>query len=284
MVSESGYIDKIGFLDVPTGFHFDGGTLTPIDQFEEAALWVRRHSNDDGFVYPPVNRGKTELLQRLPPSHVLCVQRIKNPRTARTSLAGFIMHCFGYLYGTRLQFWDWWHENRVPIKSTINVHISAPAAEQFLSNAIATWKRLDSHRRLIASNMLFLHCRAGSAQWDWDKFLLEYIVNDACFEIAHKKDRCNAKRHKDQIDQLCATYDLASNVDWISQFVALRNDLFHKALWDNGHPFSPRTSVSWMAAHHLRQFNHRLITAIFSGPSEYSKSTWWYIGPDIYSV
>lgn len=224
------------------------------------------------------------LLHRLPASHNLILAGIKNPQKARTSLAGFVTHSFGYLYGTRLQFWDWWQEGRVPIKSTINLRINSDSTERFLSKAIVTWKRLDRRSRLVASNLLYFHCKAGAAEWDWERFHLEYTVTDACFAIAKEKDGCHANRHADRIRELCSTYGLVFKPKWVSLFVRLRNELFPEALWDRGHPNSPRKSMSIMAAHHLRRFNHRLIAAIFAGPSDYTKSAWWYIDPDTFTI
>jgi hypothetical protein len=81
---------------------------------------------------------------------------------------------------------------------------------------------------------------------------------------------------------MCEKYGILNNPDLTKTFVTLRNDLFHEALWDLGQPGTVRSSIAYYAPYNLRRFNHRLLTAIFSGTSEYTKSDWWYMGPVLF--
>jgi len=293
--------DHIGFLNVPTSFKFSGGLLLLSKEFDQAKRWMERYANKDGFLYPPLSRtarlnpqtGKATtiprtkrpaLLHRVPNSHELILEGVKDIQKARSSLAGFVMLCFSYLYGTRLQFFDWWVDGRVPLKSTINVRVTQSAAEAFLSKAIHTWRQLDRRRKRVASNALYVYSKAGSAEWDWERFQLEYIVSDACYSIAEAKDGCRANGHGKRFKALCSTYGLKYNSQLIRLFVKLRNNLFHEALWDGGQPNTARSGNSFMASHHLRRFNHKLIASIFAGQSKYTKSAWWFIDPDDFTV
>lgn len=287
-------IDLIGFLNVPASFTFTGGALLLSKQFNQAKRWVDLHSHKDGFIYPPISQtanldlkaGKTHripkterpaLLHRVPPSHLLHLDGIKDMQKARSGLAGFVILCFSYLYGTRLQFWDWWLDGRIPVKSTIDINVTKSVAESFLTKAIRTWKLLDRRCKLVASNALYLHSKAGAAEWDWERFQLEYIVSDACYSIAKVKDGCHANGHGKRFKALCSTYGLKYKSNWVKLFVRLRNELFHEALWDQGQANTARSGASFMASYHLRRLNHRLIASILSGQSEYTKSPWWFL-------
>lgn len=212
------------------------------------------------------------------------IGRSRGYARGQSALGGFVILCFSYLYGTRLQFWDWWLDGRIPVKSTIDIYVTQSAAESFLTKAIRTWKLLDNHCKLVASNALYLHSKAGAAEWDWERFQLEYIVSDACYYIARVKDGCRASGHGNRFKALCSTYGLKYNSNWIKLFVRLRNELFHEALWDQGQANTARSASSFMAWHHLRRLNHRLIASMFAGKSEYTKSPWWFHGSYEFNV
>ena len=294
-------IDLIGFLNVRSSFTFRGGSLLLSRQFGQAKRWVDHYSHIDGFIYPPISQtasldaktGRTRripktkrptLMHQVPASHELRLDGVEDMQEARSALGGFVILCFSYLYGTRLQFWDWWLDGRIPVKSTIDIYVTQSAAESFLTKAIRTWKLLDNHCKLVASNALYLHSKAGAAEWDWERFQLEYIVSDACYYIARVKDGCRASGHGNRFKALCSTYGLKYNSNWIKLFVRLRNELFHEALWDQGQANTARSASSFMAWHHLRRLNHRLIASMFAGKSEYTKSPWWFHGSYEFNV
>ncbi len=293
-------IERIGFLNAPTNFVFDGGKLLLLPDFRKIKRWVERHANLDGFIYPPMSyrarvnpstgrktrvskTRKPALLHPVPPSHQLILDGVTDMQKARSSLSGFVVQCFAFLYGTRLQFWDWWFEGRVPITPTVNVIVTQTAAERFVSKAIRTWKSLDTRSQMVATNLLYIFSKAGSVEWDWERFQLEYIVTDACYAIANRRVHSGIT-HSKRIQTLCSRYELSYNLDLISTFIRLRNDLFHEALWDGASIHSAGSSESSMASGHFRRFNHRLIASIFAGPSDYTRSDWWFLGPDNFQV
>ncbi|TSA19334.1 hypothetical protein D4R75_09990 [bacterium] len=291
-------IDHIGFLNISEDFAFDGGRLTCSPNFAESKQTVESRTNLDGYVYPWITHrartnlrtGKTRklahterqtLLHQMPVSHDLVMEGTSDPIEARKFLSGFVMHCFSFLYGTRLQFHDWWLDGRIPMKSTVDVNVRLSAVDRFVSSAIHTWReKLDDRQRMVASNVLFLFAKSGSLEWDWEKCQMEYIVFDATFSLGWNKPF--NPPHAQRFEAICETYGLLNNPDLTKLFVTLRNDLFHEALWDSGQPGTARSSIASYAPYNLRRFNHRLLTAILSGTSEYTKSDWWHMGPVVF--
>jgi hypothetical protein len=293
--------DRIGFLDVPMSFTFDGGSLTICPDFDAAKSWVNKNVNQDGFIYPPIVRNvriypssgkktwlpKTKrpaLLHRMPPSHDLALKGARDIQKSRLGLSGFVTHCFGFLFGTRLQYCDWWLEGRIPIKSTSNVYVDRKTAESFVSKAIATWKNFDRRNKRVVSNVLYLYAKSGSLEWDWERFQMEYTVFDACHALLMRGRSVGFSPHRRRFKTVCQSQGLKYNGKLVRKFVKLRNDLLHEALWDGGQINTARGSAAFMASYHLRRFNHRLITAILTGRTEYTSSPWWFLGTRVFRV
>lgn len=135
------YNDKFGFLNIGRSFSFEGGVVTILENFEASRSWIDECTNRDGYLYPPQVetveiypkkleeiRGipKTQrpaLTHKLPASHEIELQEGYADGDVRNGDGGLIVHLLGYIFGTRLQFYDWWHDGRVPIKSTHNINV-----------------------------------------------------------------------------------------------------------------------------------------------------------------
>jgi len=192
--------DRIGFLDVPMSFTFDGGSLTICPDFDAAKAGLTRMSIRMDFIYPPIVRNvriypSSGKKTWLPKTQTACVAA-QNATFARSGAKGSERHSevsfgivrfcdplFGFLFGTRLQYCDWWLEGRIPIKSTSNVYVDRKTAESFVSKAIATWKNFDRRNKRVVSNVLYLYAKSGSLEWDWERFQMEYTVFDACHAL-----------------------------------------------------------------------------------------------------
>jgi hypothetical protein len=296
-----GKSDRIGFLNVASNFTFDGGSLTMCAEFPKAKRWVDKYANEDGYVYPPIVQDvqvdlwtgkkarlpKTKrptLLHRLPPSHELALKGVRDIQKSRLGLSGFVTQCFGFLFGTRLQFFDWWLEGRIPIKSTSNVYVDRKTAESFVSKAIDTWKKFDRRNKRAVSNLLYLYAKSGSLEWDWERFQMEYTVFDACYALMKRGRLVGHSPHGLRFKSVCQSHGLKYNGRLVRKFVQLRNDLLHEALWDGGQINTARGLAAFMASYHLRRFNHRLITAILTGRTEYTSSPWWFLATRVFRV
>ena len=133
--------DSFGFINYSSQINFINGHITPTDNFNKVCNWIAKYKNTDGFIYPPMehrvkydkingkkgnkipNTERPSLLHRLPASHVLTLDVDEAQRDAlRKADSGFIVHLLSYIFGTRLQFHDWWFDNRVPIEPTHNIN------------------------------------------------------------------------------------------------------------------------------------------------------------------
>lgn len=153
--------DLFGFLPYKWTIEFDGGKISPIAEFDENAVWMHEYTNEDGFLYPPIEYRvevdpvtmkplkeipRTERpahLYRVPPSHELCLFEFGTPEEIRKGLGSFVIQLLAYLFGVRLQFYDWWLDGRLPIRGNARIHsisFTKDTAEDFLSHCYQTWK------------------------------------------------------------------------------------------------------------------------------------------------
>ncbi len=288
-------IRQIGFLGVPSDFSFDSGQLRCSKQFVEAKRWVDRFTNRDGFLYPPISHtarfnkksGKYRtvsfskrpaLLHQLPTSHDLVLEGHWTNDAQDSSPARLILLSLAFLYGTRLEFSDWWIDGRIPVRTPNIIHFQKEHTQRFVSQAVHNWLAMSEKIRILVVNALYVYSRAGSLEWDWERFLHEYMVFDACYSIAEAEGRCRSANQKGRFDALCRAYGVKANDSLTKYFVKLRNRLFHQALWDDGQPGTARSGDSFMAPIHLRRLNHKLLAVILSGQSDYTSSAWWYLG------
>lgn len=206
--------DSFGFLNYSLPIEFNGGQVIPATNFDSAHAWVIENKNEDGFIYPPLEQqeldkitletGKRKLstkrpvfLHKMPPSHTLTLVANRSEKdNLRGSDSGFIIQLLSYIFGTRLQFHDWWFDSRIPTNATHSIHFPHPVIEDFLSHSYKTWSSWNKTDQKLFTNILYMYSRARSYEWDWERFLLEYIVFDAAFSLAKKLYGCRATSHK----------------------------------------------------------------------------------------
>jgi hypothetical protein len=273
-------------------YHFVGGEFLPVTQFEEGNRWIAKYAHQDGFLYPPIYKFKDKKgklipnserpahLHRVPASHNLQLDLSVLPEDRQRAHASFIMHLIAYLHGTRLQFEDWWLDARIPLEATHNILFASKTAEHFISYAYKKWQRWPWTVRKRFTNILYMLNRAPSYEWDWEHFVVEYMVLDACWRTAADLKLTPTKRvhHAEQIDVLCGIFKIERKTDLAKEIVRLRNDLFHEALWDGGHPGNAANSGAFFSPLHLRRFNQRLVLALLGYDNPYMRSGWWSMG------
>jgi hypothetical protein len=300
-----------GFLPNKWTIEFDGGKISPIPEFDNAAAWVDKYTNEDGFLYPatmqrvevdPITMKpskyipKTERpahLHRIRPSHKICLSTSGLPEDIRKGPGSFIIHLLAYLFGVRLQFENWWVDGRLPIREkarTQSISFAKDTAEDFLSHSYQTWKHWSQKEQKLITNILFMHSRAPSYEWDWERFTIEYMVLDGCLRLVqslHLIQRKQRKKKKprdpsEPIKTLCDSFSIPCDGDLACKIVSLRNQLFHRTLWDGSQPGTAVSSLAFMSPIHLRRLNQRLIPALFEYKTPYIKTAWWFSG--IYSL
>ena len=46
--------DRFGFLPCEYVIEFEGGTISPVPNYDEVLALVEQHTHEDGFLYPPL--------------------------------------------------------------------------------------------------------------------------------------------------------------------------------------------------------------------------------------
>lgn len=268
-------IDQFGFLSEECKFECDEFRIFPVDEFHKLVEEIKAEVYRDGFLYPHYDT-KTHLY-KLPATHNIELKQNNfslGKRELRLGIIGFIMHLIGYIYGRRLQFHDWWFDSRISFNGQHNIRVSKEGFKRFFAISLAKFDSWNDNSKKFFINILYMHNRVPTYEWDWERFAVEYMVLDASWRFSGLK----GKNHAERINKLCNEYGLYQDDKEIKRIIELRNDLFHEALWGKGHPGTSRCAEDFCAGYNLRRLNHRVIPAILGYKSEYIKSNWTNIG------
>ncbi|MEM4406590.1 MAG: hypothetical protein QXS68_06045 [Candidatus Methanomethylicaceae archaeon] len=287
-----------GFLPYKGSFQFNGGVILPVPEYDKVASWVDKYTNEDGFLYPPTERRmqldlKTQkpvkvipktkrpaLLHRVPASHELLLSASGTTEEIQKGPGAFIIHLLAYLFQIRLQFQSWWFDRRVPIRCPRNFDFNEGTAEDFLSHCYKTWQGWNEREQRLITNVLYMHSRVPSYEWDWERFTIEYMVLDACWKLALRLFGVNKKTpHKDRIKVLCNTFQIPYDENLVTRIVELRNTLFHETLWDGSQPCTTVSDDAFQQPGNLRRINQRIIPALFGYKTSFIRNGWWSLSP-----
>jgi hypothetical protein len=296
MATATSIEDKFGFLTKKWIFAIEDIDIFPVDNFNEAKNYVEENKNIDSYYYPPmIHRVKIDPIShkpiekipkterpahlfRLPSSHII---KIKNTdqdiEKLRTGAAGFLIHLLGYLFGCRLQFCDWWVDNRVPMKSQHGVILNRKEVEEFLHHAFNKWKSWSSDKQHLFTNLLFMHTRTSGYEWEWERFMMEYIVFDGCWKF-YAESKNFKVGHRERFKKILGDFGMAIHQDKIKKIVDLRNQLFHETLWEGNQPGAHASNDAFYSHMWLQSINQRLFPALLNYDTKYIKSDWTYMG------
>ncbi len=251
-------IDRIpfGFLFDKVEVHFSHGSIVPTAKFEVIAKSISKLIYKDGYLYPPLeqeirinsDKGSKQTifrskrpahLFRLPPSHELSIFPDKPETDVRKESAAFILYLLALLFQTRLQFSDWAFDGRISIHpESKRILASYPVIlGNQLSHAYKLWSRWKNVEQKRFLNILYLFSRTEIYEWDWEKFLFQYVILDACWKMGKDLFQFKAKKHSDRAAELYGHFGVKHPIlDQIKNLADLRNDLFHEASWHKGRP------------------------------------------------
>ena len=286
--------DQFGFLRKKFKFNSETYTIYPVDNFDDLEKGIKKYVNRDGFIYPPQiysakldpvtfqeiskipNSERPAHLYKMPASHNIESKQVnaQNKENMRHTFFSFIMHILGYVYGTRLQFHDWWFDGRIAFEGQHNITISEENLKKFLEHSLNTFEPWQDNDQKFFINILYMHNRSPSYEWDWERFTIEYMVFDACWKFS----KLPKVSHAERIKRICEKYGLHYDEKAVERIVGLRNDLFHEALWSNDQPGTAAEVQDFMASYNLRRLNHRIIPVLLGYGSSYIKSDWTSIG------
>lgn len=290
-------IDFFGYLNMDYSICFEDVKICPIEKFSEVKNWVKNYVNEDGFVYPPLehrieldmetlkekrvipNTERQSLLHKIPYSHSIIVKDPAYKNELRKWDYAFLVNILAFLHGTRLQFYNWQFDGRIPIKNIDNIYIHPNSTAEFLQTVYKTWRGWKKINQERIINLLVMHNRIPTYEWEFERFLLNYIVFDGAIKIAEKVYHCKASSHDERFYSVIEKFGIANNDEHIRKIYRLRNDLFHYAIWDGGHPCSPKDIYKgWIQENYLRKFNLRLLVALLDYKTDFVSMPWWIMG------
>ena len=295
------YKDKIGYLSYEGTLQFSGGRISSLLSFDNAYEYVNKRANKDGFFYPPIvetylqnhevidgiletheelipNTKRPAQMFKLPASHEI---QLFNPVYTNEPRSGdglFITYLIAFIFGVRLQFFDWFFDGKVPINPNQDFLFSPSATENFLDSAYRIWRNNSDDQKKLITNLLYMQTKIRSYEWDWERFLISYMIIDGCYRYLNETQGVISGQHRNRIKAVLEYFNMKLNLDWIDQIVNLRNELFHETLWVGGQPGNSGTTYSYSAAFHLSKLNNRVIFAILGYQGEYIRSSWWSRG------
>lgn len=306
-----GIHDQVGFLPKDVDFHFSFGELTPMSSHALVEKAWKIQAHPDGYVYPPYgstfrvkngeeawqeipNSGRAAHLHRIPCSHDLFMEGEENDKAnLRRGMSGFIIQFVGFLYGYRVQFFDWWVDGRVKIKSQAPYSVLPTSlGPACINQAIDTWQGWDLTTQRIITNALFMFSRSEIFEFGWERFMVEYMVLDATYKAAVESKAIQPVRgHKARLNAVANSCGISFPPSdrwekvWDEFFVDLRNNLFHEIRWDGDRIIgSPGTDDAELAPYFLHEFTRRALLRVLGIKGPYLATPWWTFGTDKFDV
>lgn len=286
---------KFGFLTSPVEFQFNDVCITVCENYEKNLESVINNSNLDGYFYPPqvvsyesnlisvekkkkINRSERPAqVFHLPASHKIVIDNTILCENPECSTEALIIHLLSFLYDTRLQFEEWRFEGRVLVKKNSKSFIfSEEIAQHFLAHVHEWWLTQNSTIKTKFINIVYMHCRAKNIESNWDRFIHQYMVFDAIWNLFKSDNKKPFIPHKKRMEFLCQHYEIVFDDETITKICQLRNELFHEALWSG--LFIGMGESEYNAIHSLTNLNAKLICNISGYQSNFSRFGWWFYG------
>ena len=290
MTVESSAPIRFGFLPFEWVIDFDYGRIVPIPEFNKFSKFVKKHTHHDGHYYPlpletvtvvnsakPKTNRKTKrpaFLHPVPPSHDLFITPPNAEADIREESAGFILHLLAYLFHTRLQFADWYYDGRIPIDWVGHDALDPDHVGKYLSAAYKIWSAWPPEDRKRFTNILYMFSRRFVYEWEWEEFIIQYMILDACWKMAEKLFGLKASSHANRIKVMCDKFSMTRIGEFIDlgKMVRLRNDLFHETLWHGGQPGHSRNyQLDYHMPTRMSVLNEQLIFALLDQSAKRQK-------------
>lgn len=210
----------------------------------------------------------------MPASHEIEIIKPVSGNDPKNADGLFLTYLVAFHFGIRLQFCDWWFDSRVPVEIDRDFYATHSATENFIDKAYGSWSKACDDGKKRLTNLLFMQSRVNSYEWDWERFLISYMVFDGCYKYLNMYSGVVSRTHKDRFKAAINYLNMQYDQNWVDRIVDLRNDLFHETLWGGGQPCNSNSTHSSTATFHLSKLNSRIITAILGYNGQYIQSSW----------
>ena len=273
-----------GFLREGWAIEFEYGKIEPLDDFVEVRNSVMKLVNADGYFYPPETRLQTTTsgskwrtipktkrpahTYHVPSSHRLYLNLPKPEPDVHDGSAAFILHLVAFFFRTRLQFADWLSDGRIPLNKTRDRNVATPAhAGKSISHCHRLWLNWPNSVKRRFTSILYMFSRAESYEWDWEEFIIEYMILDALWKCATELFGLKSNQHAKRVEKLLAHFSITLEPGFLSirKMVQMRNDLLHEALWFDSRPGSTNCIqiLPYYMPMRMCMLNQMLITRFF---------------------
>lgn len=284
-----------GFLPLAVSLRFAFGAARPLATLKDTNERLQVALDPQGFIYPPLYRRTRNQqpkkgepkegegiypghLFKLPSSHSLTFTEHPFDGDFLKNDGAFLLSMIGFVYGIRLQFSDWWFDGRVSLKPMSDFCVTATKAEEFISAAWNQWRLWLPKDRKRFTNILYLQNRTSLYRWDWERFLMNYVIFDSLYATAHSAAGVTANRHAERLKAMCTYFGVKQDDPSFKEIVRLRNDLFHESFWDAGSPCTRCSDTAFQLVYDFERLNRRLTVGLTGFPTEYLKSSWHVAG------
>ncbi len=296
------YEDKFGILPTPVKLQFFQGTIYPAENYEEVITYIHSTAHNEGYLYPPIvhqekakpesfdsetgkytdyeviaNSQRPSPVHYLPATHKLEVFE-QYAEGGREKIGSFIIHLVAFLYGVRTQFHDWRIDGRALIKGRSDFYAPPKSVEKCISSSIKAWMGWGDDQKKRMTNILYLYTKAISEEYEWLEFTLLYMVFDACYHFAIKRYGATATTHEERMNVISNHFGIKIENDLFKEWVNLRNNLFHEALWRGNYVGTATFSDIYPNILYFHAFLARVITGLLSYDSGYIRSSWRNLG------
>lgn len=297
----SSHREIIGFIPLKRNVVFSKGEIQKLDTFDEAKLYMHENSNADGYYYPPVvaryelksptyekpdfaagplPRSKRPAhLFKLPASHQIVLD-FPYSVEPRNNECMFLVQFLAFIYGTRAHITEWWIDGRVPQKTSNDYILDEMELPYLTDMAFSTWSECKTpEQQLHLTNLLYMHNRVFSYEWDWEQFTVAYMVFDGCYRYLQRyTDFKGVPEHASRLKLVLEEIRIPLEEDRIKKFVKLRNDLFHETLWESKQPGISASHDAFMASRQMKKICTRILLFILGYRGEYLAKPWWFAG------
>ena len=222
---------NIGFLPYEKTINFSNGKIDPLNDFAETDSFVKSEANRDGFYYPPVMHtvkeqrdvvdGKLITKEEVVPNSSRPAQLFYMPSTHEIEITSpicvadpkkgdalFLTYLLAFHFGVRLQFDDWLVDGKVPIKINRDFHATHTTTEDFIDRAYRTWSMASDDAKFRLTNLLYMQSRLCSYEWDWEKFIICYMVFDGCYKYLNNNSGVTSRTHKGRFQAITNHYGM----------------------------------------------------------------------------
>jgi hypothetical protein len=246
--------DVFGFLPLDRPITFNDGAVEPVPFLAGQMEQVRQLTHRDGYLCPPWTHdhalsrqppvGDQTLrpvhLYRLPSSHTIRLDcaLVDASVPFRQGDGAFVMYYLGLVFGYRLQFDEWWFDGRLPMfPRRWREPLSESLEAKLISDAYQTWRGWPPLERTRFTNLLYMHVRSATYEWDWERFTVNYMVFDGCYKMAEALKLIQpSPGHAARFDTLFQWLQIPQDAQRVADLAAHRNLLVHETLWNQQQP------------------------------------------------